>query len=46
MLCDFIITASYNSPRKKKKRISGLYGILAKEVRVTQILFAIKFTGR
>lgn len=30
---------------KKKKRISGLYGILAKEVRVTQILFAIKFTG-
>lgn len=44
MLCDFMMTASYNSPRKKK-RISGLYGILAKEVRVTQILFAIKFTG-
>lgn len=43
MLWVFIIKASYSSPLKKK--INGPYSLLAKEVHVTQILFALKFAG-
>lgn len=42
MLQDFIIKASYSSPFKKS---NGAYSFLAKEVYVTQILFAIKYAG-
>lgn len=42
MLYDFITKASYSSPFRK---INGPYSLLAKEVHMTQILFAIKFVG-